>query len=229
VAREIPIEKTAMINYVIFDMDGTLFDTEKLYRKTWIEIGEKWGFENMAELYPQVVGRSRELIIELMRSVYGEDHDYTAFFAERTEYFRSLTENEIPLKAGCFEILEFLKDNGIPCAVATSTKEPIASQNLKRAGVYGYFEAIVSGDMIERGKPFPDIFLKAGELLGADPNTTAVCEDSYNGLIGAHKAEMKPIMVIDLLEPTDEIKPITYAINDTLFDVIDLIKKENNI
>ena len=83
--------------------------------------------------------------------------------------------------------------------------------------------------MIERGKPFPDIFLRAGELLGADPDTTAVCEDSYNGLIGAHRAKMKPLMVIDLLEPTDEIKTITYAINDTLFDVIDLIKKENNI
>ena len=218
-----------MINYVIFDMDGTLFDTEKLYRKTWIEIGEKWGFENIGELYPQVVGRSRELIIELLKEVYGEDHDYTAFFAERTEYFRRLTEKEIPLKSGCFEILEFLKENNIPCAVATSTKDPIASANLKRAGVYEYFDAIVTGDMIERGKPFPDIFLKAGEMLGADANTTAVCEDSYTGITGAHKAGMKPLMIIDLLEPTDEIRQITYAINDTLFDVIDLIKKENNI
>ena len=218
-----------MINYVIFDMDGTLFDTEKLYRKTWVEIGEEWGFNGIAELYPRVVGRSRELIIEMMKELYGDQHDYVEFFRQRTDYFRRLTAEHIPLKAGCVEILDFLKDHRIPCAVATSTKDPIASENLKKAGVYHYFDAVVAGDAVKNGKPFPDIFEEAAKRIGADADRTAVCEDSYNGIIAAHAAKMKPVMVIDMLEPTDEIAPLTYAITDTLFEVIDLIKKENNI
>ena len=138
-------------------------------------------------------------------------------------------EEELPLKPGCVEILDFLKENGIKMALATSTNKEMAHENLKRVGLYDYFEAIVTGDMIKRGKPNPDIFILAGKLIGADPSQTIVCEDSYTGIIGADKAGMKPFFVIDQLEPSEEIIPLTYAIGNSLFDVIEQIKKENNI
>ena len=218
-----------MIKYVIFDMDGTLFNTEVLYREAWIRTSADWGLDNAESLYPSVVGNGEGNIIEIMKRVYGSDRDYQAFFKDRDVYYHKFIEDDIPLKDGCFEILEFLKQNGIKMALATSTRQDTAQSNLKRTGIYDFFDAIVTGDMVEHGKPAPDIFLKAGEFIGANREETAVCEDSFNGIRGAYAAKMKPIMVIDQLEPTQEIKQISYAIGNSLFDVIELIKKENNI
>lgn len=218
-----------MINYVIFDMDGTLFDTERLYKKAWIKASVKWGLSDPEGFYPCVVGVSRAGIIEIMKNTYGADIDYLRFLEQRDEYLKELTAKSVPLKAGCVEILSFLKKNGIRIALATSTRGDTARSNLKRTDIYEYFDAIVSGDMVENGKPAPDIFIKAGELIGADPQQTLICEDSFSGIIGAYSAKMKPVMVIDQLEPTDEIAKLTYAIGNSLFDVMELIKKENKL
>lgn len=219
-----------MINYVIFDMDGTLCDTEPLYREAWVNTLKDWNFPEPETVHPKIIGMGEGEVLDLLNQIGDAERDYSAIFKYRDEhYYYKLIEKSIPLKAGCIEILEFLRDNGIKAAIATSTHSRTAHRNLKLAGIYDYFDAIVTGDMIERGKPAPDIFLKAGELMGADAAQTIVCEDSFNGIRGAHAANMKPVMVIDQLAPTDEIKQISYYIGDSLFDVIDLIKKENNI
>lgn len=218
-----------MIKYVIFDKDGTLLDTEKLFKKAWISASADWGLSNPEALYPRLVGRGENYIVDIMKEVYGEGRDYWPFFELRNVYLREYIEQEIPLKPGCIEILDFLKENGIKMALATSSRREMANANLKRVGIYDRFDAIVTGDMIERGKPNPDIFILAGKLIGADPSQTIVCEDSYTGIIGADKAGMKPFFVIDQLEASEEIKPLTYAIGNSLFDVIEQIKKENNI
>ena len=218
-----------MINYVIFDMDGTLFDTEPLYKEAWIKTLEDWNIPDPAGLHPLFVGTGEAEIIEILKKAGGEHRDYSSIFAYRNDhYYYKLIEKNIPLKAGCIEILEFLREKGIKIALATSTHAKTAHGNLKKAGVLEYFDAIVTGDMIERGKPAPDIFLKAGELICADIDETIVCEDSFSGIKGAYAARMKPVMVIDRLYPTDDIAKLTYAIGNSLFDVIDLIKKENN-
>ena len=218
-----------MINYVIFDMDGTLFDTEPLYKEAWIKTLEDWNLPDPEGLHPLFVGTGETEIIEILKKAGGEHRDYSSIFNYRNEhYYYKLIEKSIPLKAGCIEILEFLREKGIKIALATSTHAKTAHGNLKKAGVFGFFDAIVTGDMIEHGKPAPDIFMKAGELICSNVDETIVCEDSFSGLKGAHAAGMKPVMVIDQLEPTPEIKKLTYAIGNSLFDVIDLIKKENN-
>ena len=219
-----------MVKYVIFDMDGTLFDTEPLYKEAWLKTLIDWNFSDPLAIHALCVGTGQAEIIEVLKK-HGEEHrDYSTIFDYRNEhYYYKLIEKSIPLKAGCIEILDFLRDNGIKIALATSTHEKTARGNLKKAGVIDYFDAIVTGDMVDYGKPAPDIFLKAGEMIGADAEQTFVCEDSYGGIRGAHAAGMKPIMVVDTLAPTDEMEKLTYAIGNSLFDVIELIKKENNI
>ena len=218
-----------MIKYVIFDKDGTLLDTEKLYKKAWFRASEDWGLSNPEALYPRLVGRGENYIVDIMKEVYGEGRNYWPFFELRNVYLREYIEQEIPLKPGCIEILDFLKENGIKMALATSARREMAYANLKRVGIYDRFDAIVTGDMIERGKPNPDIFLLAGDMIGAVPEETVVCEDSINGIIGAHKAGMKPFFVIDQLLPDDVTNQLSYGIGNSLFDVIELIKKENKL
>ena len=218
-----------MIKYVIFDMDGTLLDTEPLYEKSWVDIGERWGLNGMAEKYPLIVGRSIESICLMMKEWFGEDFDASGFFAERMKCFVELIEKEIPLKDGCMELLEFLKRQSIPMAIATSTPMYITSSNMQKTGIGKYADAVVTAEAVKNGKPAPDIFLEAARRIGADPLYTVVCEDSINGIRGAHRAAMRPIMVVDRLAPTEETEELCYAICNSLFDVMELIKKENKI
>lgn len=218
-----------MIKYVIFDMDGTLLDTEPLFEKSWNDIGEKWGFEGIDKLYCQIVGRSADTIIELLEKIYGKEKDCRKFFEERMQYFTTLVENGVPMKTGCIELLSFLKEQNISMALATSTPMYITGTNLKKTGIGEYLNAVVTSEMVERGKPAPDIFIEAGRRIGAKKEECIVCEDSYNGITAAHAAGMLPVMIPDILPPTEETDRLAYATCKSLFDVIDLIKKENII
>ena len=114
-------------------------------------------------------------------------------------------------------------------AIATSTPMYITSNNMDKTGIGKYMDAVVTAEAVQNGKPAPDIFLEAAKRIGADPLYTIVCEDSINGIRGAHRAAMKPIMVVDRLAPTEETEELCYAICNSLFDVMELIKKENKI
>lgn len=221
-----------MIKYVIFDMDGTLLDTESVYMSSWIETGGKWGLDQkvMEDMYiPLICGRSVEGSKRVLKDYFGEDFDSEGFMSERMALYSELTSKELRLKKGCRELLDFLRDQGIPMAVATSTVPEITSKNLKRMGLVDYFKAIVTSNMVEHGKPAPDIFIEAGRRINANSSECAVCEDSYSGIYAAHAAGMKPILIPDLLTPTKETDQVTYATLDSLLEVIELVKKENKI
>ncbi len=218
-----------MIKYAIFDMDGTLFDTEEMFQRSWLITSAKYGLENADKVYEGVAGAPAEVAKNLLRENYGDRVDPDAFFLERTLLTIEFFETEgIPVKPGCFELLEFLREQKIPCAVATSTPKRIAERNIKTAGIYDYFDQIVTGDMVERGKPAPDIFIEAGRRLGACPEETIVCEDSINGLRGAYAAGMKPVFVFDRQKLDTDTRKMLFRECDSLADVIDLIK-ENNV
>ena len=219
-----------MIKYVIFDKDGTLLDTEPLFERSWIVTGEKWGLEGVRDnYYPNITGKGLNDIKLFIRETYGEDLDADAFLNERMALAYELLRGDIPFKRGCIEILDFLKAQGIKTAIATSTVADISINNLKRLGLFDRFDAVVTGDMVKRGKPAPDIFIESGRRIGAVPTETLVVGDSSFDMIGGARAGMIPVMVIDHHQPNEEAKRVCHAICNSLFEVIDLIKKENEI
>ena len=219
-----------MIKYVIFDKDGTLIDTEPFYYKSWYTVGERWGLGGMRENYhSNIAGKGIALSIDFLKETFGESLDAQSLMNERMAMVEEMLEGEIPIKRGCIELLDFLKKHGIKIAVATSTPEDIAVRNLKRLGLYDKTDAVVTGDMVSRGKPHPDIFIEAGRRIGAVPEETLVVGDSSFDIIGGHRAGMRAVMVVDQTSLSDEAKPLCLAVYDSLFGVIDLVSKENNI
>ena len=218
-----------MIKYVIFDMDGTLLDTEKFFRDAWIETSERWGLDGGADFYVHVAGRPVHTLKGRFMETYGKSEDeFEAFVKERVARVLDKLEINIPVKPYCFELLDFLKAHGIKMALATSTPMHIAGKNMALTGIGKYMDHIITGDMVKMGKPAPDIFLFAAEKLSADPKECAVIEDSYNGLRAAHAAGMQAIMVIDSQEPTEETHSITVAECKDLSGVLDVIKSRMN-
>lgn len=219
-----------MIKYVIFDKDGTLIDTESLFYESWYTVGDKWGLQGMRDnYYPNIAGKSVLLSIKFLNDTYGEDFDSRGFMAERLDMVNNLLRGNIEFKSGCIELLDFLRAQGIKIAIATSTTKDMAQPNIKRLGLYEKIDAAVFGDEVSLGKPHPDIFLEAGRRIGAVPEETLVVGDSSFDMIGGFRAGMKPVMVIDHNPPSEEAAPLCYAVYDSLFEVIDLIKKENEI
>ena len=215
-----------MIKYIIFDKDGTLLDTEPIFKRAWVEVGEKWGLEGIEKMYPSIMGNNGEFIVKKLYAAY-PDRDCQAYYNERMDRVTELMEGDIPLMAGCREILDFAKENGISVAVATSSTRERAEKNLKKLGLWDYFDAVVTGDMIARSKPEPDIFLEAASRIGATKDECIVCEDSYNGLLAAKSSGMRPIFIPDMLMPNEETDKLAYKTCRDLFELMELIKEEN--
>ena len=218
-----------MIKYVIFDKDGTLLDTEPFFEGAWVKTGAKWGLPGTESNYfANIAGKSITKSTEFVRETY-KGIDAEAFMEERLQMVWKMMEEGIPLKEGCLEILDFLRKQGIKIAIATSTHKDVSLRNLTNLGLTDKYDALVTGDMVSNGKPAPDIFLEAGRLIGADPAETIVVGDSSFDMIGGHRAGMRPVMVIDSGLPSEEAEPLCFAIYHSLYEVIDLIKRENGI
>jgi HAD superfamily hydrolase (TIGR01509 family) len=209
-------------------MDGTVFDTERLLCDAWYETSKAWSLDEYEEVYNKVIGLNVKKALDILRESYGQDFPAERFFAERMALFFSNIEKEIPLKKGARELLTYLKQNGIKTAIATSSDKAVAERNLEKTGLTDYFDAVIGGDMVSRGKPDPEIFLKAADKISANPEETIVCEDAYTGIAAASSAKMKPVMVIDMLPPTSETESVCFATCNDLLEVLELIKKENN-
>ena len=217
-----------MVKGVIFDMDGTMFDTERLSTKGWLYAGEKLGEDIPVTLTDSFRGRNPQSIRKKFAEYFGDRLDYDTARAMKHEYFDEVTKESVPHKEGLQDLLEYLKTQGIPAVVATSTERKRASRLIHVSGVEHLILNAIYGDMVEHGKPEPDIFLKAAELIGQKPEECLVLEDSAPGLLAGKTAGGYTIYVPDVAVVPEEAKEgITAELAD-LHEVAAWIEKENN-
>lgn len=214
------------IKLVIFDMDGLMFDTEKLGLSGWEYAFEKLGLNVPNALLKEKIGLNSKDSKQLMIKEIGDDFDYNkAKEIKRSYVLNYINKNGTPIKEGLLELLSFLDDYGIKKAVATSRSLKYTDIYISKSIIKSSFEVIITGDMVDKGKPNPDIFLKAANILGIEPKKTMVLEDSLNGIKAANQANMLPVLIPDLVLPDKEIKKLIFAQCTSLIEVIDLLKE----
>ena len=216
-----------MIEAVLFDMDGLMFDTERMYQKAWLQAGRQMGVPMEPEIVDRLRGRNREGCARVCREAFGEDFDFDAMrTACRALMARWIEEDGLPVKPGLYELLAELERRGIPAVLATSTTRDSAWGHLQRAKVDRYFLGAVCGDEVSHSKPDPEVFLKAAALAGKDPARCMVLEDSPAGVRAGAAAGYFTVMVPDLTAPDEELKKLADEILPGLRDVIPLLDRD---
>lgn len=215
-----------MAKAIIFDVDGTLLDTERIYMQAWREAGALFGYTVTEEVLMNTRAVSKAIAVKAFMDGCGQDFPYEDVRKERMRIGEAMIYGATPqqlLKAGVLDVLDALKAQNIPMAVASSTAYDQTVAHLDHAGLLEYFQVIVGGDMIQRGKPNPDIFLKAAQLLGAEPKDCVVVEDSPAGIKAAHAAEMKPILIPDVVPANEETAAISAAVLENITQLLTVI------
>lgn len=216
-----------MVKAALLDVDGTLFDTERLFMEGWKRAGKVKGYPLTDEQIIAFHGRGQQRNGVAFCEWFGEDADYWGTRALRLEYVeQEIAKHGVPLKTGLFEFLKFLKANGITVVLATGTVRSEAEPRWQKAGIMDYVDASVCGDEVTLNKPHPEIFQKAAALANADPADCIVFEDSDNGLRAAKAAGAFVVMVPDLDPVTDDLrKDVVDRICPTLLDAVEMMKE----
>lgn len=204
---------------VIFDMDGTLLDTEAVFRTIVFEVCDELGFEMTDDVHLSMVGGSHERTNQLLIEAYGVAFPYTLFDQRCRIIMHERSQSGVPLKAGARELVSDLKARGIPTAVATSSRHPHATHHLGAAGLLDLFQTIVTRDDVLNPKPHPEPYLTAAQRLGVAPEHCLALEDSHTGVRAAHAAGMQTVMVPDLVHPSAEIRALGIAVMESLSHV----------
>ena len=215
-----------MLKGAIFDMDGLMIDTEKLYLKFWIQSAKDFGYDMKPEHVYAIRSMARKYCIPTLKGFLGEDCPTEEIRAHRTELMAEyINEHGLEVKKGLFELLYYLKGREIKMAVAMATPRSRTTEYLEKIGAAKFFSAVICGDMVETGKPAPDIYLTAARELGLPPEECAAFEDSPNGIKAAHAAGCHAIMIPDMTQPDDEIKPLLSAVYENLGLAVDYFER----
>lgn len=217
-----------MVRGVIFDMDGLMFDTERLATVLWNQVGDELRIDMTEEFLDSFRGQNPTAIRNAFLQRFGREFDFDGCMGRKDELqHRYIEEKGVPLKEGLPELLEYLKGQDIRMAVATSTQQSLAEKMLKIAGVYEYFDAVAYGNKVKRSKPFPDIFQKVAEDLGVPMRECLVLEDSISGVQAGKAAGGYIIHIPDVVVVPEEVKDGITAELGSLRDVIDWIERGN--
>lgn len=215
-----------MLEAVIFDMDGVIFDSEALVLKTWKQVADKYGIPDIEETCRECLGTNHEATKNIFKKHYGEDFPYEIYKKEMAELFhKQAAGGNLEKKPGIHELLEYLRSLKIKIGLASSTREEIVRKELAEGGILSCFDVIVCGDMVKRSKPAPDIYLEACSRLQAKPECCYGIEDSYNGIRALKSAGIHPLMVPDLAEPTEEMELLSEQILPSLHEVKAYLEK----
>lgn len=214
-------------NAVVFDMDGVIFDSEKIVIDCWKIVADKHNIPNIEYACMQCLGINKKATRAKMLEIYGQDFPYDEYAAESSVIYHGIYDNRpLPMKPGVIELLSYLKMNGYKIALASSTRKGVVEKELDDAGIICFFDKIICGDMVQRSKPAPDIFLKACEEIGEKPEDCYAIEDSFNGIRSANAGGLRPIMVPDLAEPNEEISALCETVLPNLLKVCDYLKRQ---
>lgn len=214
------------IKGIIFDVDGLMVDSEILFFELLRDIMAEFGHDLTLEAHIATIGISLEDGIRIFEETY-PGIDGKQVFAMRTQrYPQAVAQGRLRAKPGLLELLDELERRGMPYSVASSNTDVIVRNNLKGAKVADRVKTIVHAGMVEHVKPAPDLFLKAAQLMGLKPEECLVLEDSAAGIQAAHAAGIPSIIIPDLLQPAEETLDLCLEKMDTLYDVIEFLKQE---
>ena len=207
----------------IFDMDGLIFDTERLFMTTKDGVMKEYGYTQQKDDYIHTLGTCGQQLLDILHRLYGDDYPAEEISRKcRTLVTEKIRRDGPPVKPGIPELLAWFAANNIPCCVASSTKHDIVAEYLRLAKLDQYFAFIIGGDQVQRSKPNPDIFLAACQQAGIKPEHSLVLEDSENGILAASNAKIPVVCIPDLKVPSEEIAAKTAAIVSSATDVISL-------
>ena len=208
----------------IFDMDGVLFDTERVYQQTWSEIARECGVILEKDFVHAISGTNGKRMNAVLEEYYHVE-DGAIIANECMKRMREKLISDVPVKTGAYEILRFFREQEVKIAVASSSSSKQIRFNLQKADMEQFFDEIISGTEVKKGKPEPDIFQYAARKLGCEPKMCYVFEDSENGVKAGYAAGCRTIMVPDLTEPTEEIKKYCSDISEDLLQALKKIEQ----
>ncbi len=205
----------------IFDMDGLLFDTERMFMELRATVLPKYGYVHKEEDYLQTVGVSGTVLFEILDRIYGPDYPKEAVTKDtRALQLEYIEKNGVPVKPGIKELLGWIWEKKIPCCVASSSQTPYVEKFLNASGLREYFSYIVGGEAVRRTKPDPEIFLKACANNNTDPSKALVLEDSENGVRAAINGGIPVICIPDMVQPSAEIAGKAAAVLSSAAEVV---------
>ena len=208
---------------VLFDMDGVVIDSERLFTRFWIESAADLGFPMTREQALQLRSLRREQGIEKMEAFFGPAANFDEIRAHRIELMEAhIARYGVDEKPGIRELLALLKEKGIPCAITSSSALAVVRERLGRLGILDGFTALCSGKDVPNGKPFPDIYLAGAAAIGVAPEMCLAIEDSPTGLEAAWRAGCMGVFVPDQDQPDDVTLSRCFARADSLLDVMEL-------
>lgn len=214
------------IEAVVFDMDGLMFDTEGLWLRGVEKTNSECGYNVPLELIIKCIGHRKDKIDIMLKNTLGQDFNTEKFRELNRKYMdEEIASLGLKKKKGLDELLEFLYGKNIKVAIASSSSFERVHSRLQQAGVSDkYFDKIVGGNMVTEPKPAPDIYLIACRELGVNPENTLALEDSDAGILSAHLAGLKPILIPDIKTPKPETEKIAYRKFNDLSEVISLFE-----
>lgn len=216
------------ITGVLFDIDGTVLDTERIYMESWRLAAAEHGFPMPDIALAKTRAVSREIGEQIFKHYCGEDFNYLEIWKRRVEISEEIIRERDPeslIKPGVLPLFAFLEQHGIKKAVASMTVTSRTYSHLASAGLRDRFDAIVTGDEVKNGKPDPEIFLTAAKKLGLPPEECVVCEDARSGIRAGQKSGAKVFFIPDAVPAEEEDKAFCYALLGTLYEAPALLRE----